>query len=46
MTITVNPISTVNAISDTVCSGDIVPQIDFIEIIQVQFILGLMIIAQ
>ena len=30
VTITVNPISTVNAISDTVCSGDIVPQIDFI----------------
>ena len=29
VTITVNPISTVNAVSDTVCSGEIVPQIDF-----------------
>jgi len=29
ITITVNPISTVNATSDTVCSGEIVPQIDF-----------------
>ena len=29
VTITVNPISTVNAVSDTVCAGEIVPQIDF-----------------
>jgi gliding motility-associated-like protein len=30
ISITVNPISTVNAIGDTVCAGDNVPQIDFI----------------
>jgi gliding motility-associated-like protein len=29
ITITVNPISTVSAISDTVCAGEVVPQIDF-----------------
>ena len=29
ISITVNPISTVNAIGDTVCAGDNVPQIDF-----------------
>ena len=27
--ITVNPISTVNTVNDTVCSGEVVPQVDF-----------------